>query len=228
MVESAVIAGGMLPKLEACGTGAQKRCWPGAHYARGPGGNAAAVLFHQARMRHGGDRRMNLASVIQAPNRNCCCRPMTARRCCLTRGKGVYLWDSTGQEVSRFPQRHRRERVGPWASCIQAMLKRQAGKLIHVSNLFFHEYQAELAKRLTKISGLDKAFFCNSGTEAWEGALKLARAFARARTTTATKPSGACWLWKILFMAALSDHWRRQGRRNIAIRLRRWCRASVL
>jgi acetylornithine aminotransferase/acetylornithine/N-succinyldiaminopimelate aminotransferase len=51
--------------------------------------------------------------------------------------------------------------------------------LIHVSNLFFHEYQAELARLLTEISGLDRAFFCNSGTEAWEGALKLARAFAQ-------------------------------------------------
>jgi acetylornithine aminotransferase/acetylornithine/N-succinyldiaminopimelate aminotransferase len=50
--------------------------------------------------------------------------------------------------------------------------------VIHVSNLFFHEFQAELAKRLTKISGLEKAFFCNSGTEAWECALKLARAYA--------------------------------------------------
>ena len=53
-------------------------------------------------------------------------------------------------------------------------------KLIHISNLFFHEYQAELAKMLTEISGLDRVFFCNSGTEAWEGALKLARAFAQA------------------------------------------------
>ena len=64
---------------------------------------------------------------------------------------------------------------------IRAVVARQSAKLIHVSNLFFHEYQAELAKRLTKISGFDRAFFCNSGTEAWEGALKLARAYAHAQ-----------------------------------------------
>src|ERR671924_75679 len=64
---------------------------------------------------------------------------------------------------------------------IQAVVARQSAKLIHLSNLFFHEYQAELAKRLTKISGFDRAFFCNSGTEAWEGALKLARAYAHAQ-----------------------------------------------
>jgi len=76
---------------------------------------------------------------------------------------------------------------------IQATLKRQAGRLIHVSNLFFHEYQAELAKRLTKISGMDRAFFCNSGTEAWEGALKLARIYARTRNTNGHRPK-----WRIL------------------------------
>src|SRR5882672_8020407 len=76
---------------------------------------------------------------------------------------------------------------------IQKVLTRQAGRLIHVSNLFFHQYQAELAKRLTKISGLEKAFFCNSGTEAWEGALKLARAYARV-----TNPNGHKAKWRIL------------------------------
>src|SRR6185312_5502380 len=45
-------------------------------------------------------------------------------------------------------------------------------------NLFYHEHTANLALRLTEISGLDRVFFCNSGTEAWEAALKLARANA--------------------------------------------------
>jgi acetylornithine/N-succinyldiaminopimelate aminotransferase len=52
---------------------------------------------------------------------------------------------------------------------------------LHTSNLFFHEGQAALALRLTRASGLDRAFFCNSGTEAWEAALKLARAYAGLR-----------------------------------------------
>jgi acetylornithine aminotransferase/acetylornithine/N-succinyldiaminopimelate aminotransferase len=76
---------------------------------------------------------------------------------------------------------------------IQRVLKQQAGKLIHTSNLFYHEYQSELAKRLTKISGLDRAFFCNSGTEAWEGALKLARAYARVNNNNGHKAK-----WRLL------------------------------
>jgi acetylornithine aminotransferase/acetylornithine/N-succinyldiaminopimelate aminotransferase len=50
--------------------------------------------------------------------------------------------------------------------------------LIHTSNLYYHEGQAELALRLTERTGMDRAFFANTGTEAWEGALKLARAHA--------------------------------------------------
>ena len=61
--------------------------------------------------------------------------------------------------------------------------------------MFFHEYQAELARRLTEISGLDRAFFCNSGTEAWEGALKVARAFAQMNNSNGHKPK-----WRILAM----------------------------
>ena len=49
---------------------------------------------------------------------------------------------------------------------------------MHISNLYFHEGQAELALRLTEQTGLDRAFFCNSGTEAWEAAMKLARAYS--------------------------------------------------
>jgi acetylornithine aminotransferase/acetylornithine/N-succinyldiaminopimelate aminotransferase len=104
------------------------------------------------------------------------------------RGRGVFLWDSQGKRYLDFLSGIGVNALGHHHPAIQAALKRQAGRLIHVSNLFFHEYQAELARLLTKISGLDRAFFCNSGTEAWEGALKLARAFAQAnRKNGATK-----------------------------------------
>ena len=59
--------------------------------------------------------------------------------------------------------------------------------------MFFHEFQADLAKQLIKSSGLEKVFFCNSGTEAWEGALKLARAFARVNN-----PNGHKAKWRII------------------------------
>jgi acetylornithine/N-succinyldiaminopimelate aminotransferase len=96
------------------------------------------------------------------------------------RGRGVYLWDSQGKRYLDFLSGIGVNALGHNHPAIQSAIKRQASRLIHVSNLFFHEYQAELAQVLTEISGLDRAFFCNSGTEAWEGALKLARAFAQA------------------------------------------------
>jgi len=61
---------------------------------------------------------------------------------------------------------------------VEAAIAAQSKRLLHTSNLFYHEHTAELALRLTEISGLDRVFFCNSGTEAWEAALKLARAHA--------------------------------------------------
>ena len=98
-----------------------------------------------------------------------------------THGRGVYLWDSTGKKYLDFLSGIGVNALGYAHPAIQAVVARQSAKLIHVSNLFFHAYQAELAKRLTQISGFDRAFFCNSGTEAWEGALKLARAYAHAQ-----------------------------------------------
>jgi acetylornithine/N-succinyldiaminopimelate aminotransferase len=109
------------------------------------------------------------------------------------KGRGVYLWDSEGNRYLDFLSGIGVNALGHAHPAIQVVLKRQAGKLIHVSNLFFHEYQAELAKRLTKMSGLDRAFFCNSGTEAWEGALKLARAHARAQNNNGHKAK-----WRLL------------------------------
>ncbi len=61
---------------------------------------------------------------------------------------------------------------------VEQALREGAAEPIHFSNLFFHQGQAALALRLTGASGLDRAFFCNSGTEAWEAALKLARAYS--------------------------------------------------
>jgi len=109
------------------------------------------------------------------------------------RGRGVHLWDSRGKRYLDFLSGIGVNALGHRHPAIQAVIKRQAGRLIHISNLFFHEYQAELARRLTQISGLDRAFFCNSGTEAWEGALKLARAYARTKN-----PNGRKAKWRIL------------------------------
>jgi acetylornithine/N-succinyldiaminopimelate aminotransferase len=109
------------------------------------------------------------------------------------KGRGLYLWDSKGNRYLDFLSGIGVNALGHGHPAIRKTLQRQADKLIHVSNLFFHEYQAELAKKLTKISGLDRAFFCNSGTEAWEGALKLARAYARSKNNNGHKAK-----WRLL------------------------------
>ena len=99
----------------------------------------------------------------------------------LTRGRGVYVWDSEGKRYLDFLSGIGVNALGHAHSAVLKAIQKQSRKLIHVSNLFFHEYQAELARQLTGMAGLDRAFFCNSGTEAWEGALKFARAYARAK-----------------------------------------------
>jgi acetylornithine aminotransferase/acetylornithine/N-succinyldiaminopimelate aminotransferase len=135
---------------------------------------------------------MSLATVIRTEQK--LLLPTYDRQKVLfTHGRGIYLWDSKGKRYLDFLSGIGVNALGHAHPAIQRVLKKQAGKLIHTSNLFYHEYQAELAKRLTKISGLDRAFFCNSGTEAWEGALKLARAFARVNNNNGHKAK-----WRLL------------------------------
>ncbi len=104
------------------------------------------------------------------------------------RGEGVYLFDSEGRRYVDFLSGIGVNALGHGHAAIQAAIASQAGRLIHVSNLFFHEYQARLAAKLAALSGLDRAFFCNSGTEAWECALKLARAYGRHTNANGSKP----------------------------------------
>jgi acetylornithine/N-succinyldiaminopimelate aminotransferase len=145
-------------------------------------------------MRHRGFEGMSLASVSRMEAK--LLLPTYERQpILLERGRGVYLWDSQGKRYLDFLSGIGVNALGHNHPAIQATIKRQAGRLMHVSNLFFHEYQAELARLLTEISGLDRAFFCNSGTEAWEGALKIARAFAQANNKNGSKPK-----WRILAM----------------------------
>lgn len=135
---------------------------------------------------------MNLAKIIQAEQK--LLLPTYDRQKVLfTHGRGVYLWDSKGKRYLDFVSGIGVNALGHAHPAIQKVLKEQAGKLIHTSNLFYHPYQSELAKQLTKMSGLDRAFFCNSGTEAWEGALKLARAYAREHNRNGHKTK-----WRLL------------------------------
>ncbi|HET8825950.1 MAG TPA: aspartate aminotransferase family protein [Terriglobales bacterium] len=135
---------------------------------------------------------MNLNSVMEA-EKNLLLPTYDRQKVLFTRGKGVYLWDAKGKRYLDFLSGIGVNALGHAHPAVLKVIKDQAGKLIHTSNLFYHPYQSELAKRLTKMSGMDRAFFCNSGTEAWEGALKLARAYARANNSNGHKAK-----WRLL------------------------------
>ncbi len=97
------------------------------------------------------------------------------------RGEGMHLFDENGTAYLDLLSGIGVSALGYGHPAIQAAIDEQSRKVLHISNLFLHDGQAELALRLTEMTGLDRAFFCNSGTEAWEAALKLARAHATLR-----------------------------------------------
>ncbi len=91
------------------------------------------------------------------------------------RGKGVYLYDFEGKKYLDFVAGLGVNALGHAHPCIVKTIREQVAKVVHVSNLYYNEYQGQLAERLCQLSGLDRVFFSNSGTEAMEGAIKLAR-----------------------------------------------------
>ena len=97
-----------------------------------------------------------------------------------TRGKGVYLYDVDSKRYLDFLSGLGVNALGHAHPRIVKVIREQAAKVIHLSNLYYNEYQGELAEKLCQKSGLDRAFFTNSGTEAIEGAIKLVRAAGHA------------------------------------------------
>ena len=93
-------------------------------------------------------------------------------------GQGVHLLDENGTKYLDLLSGIGVNALGYAHPAIERAIAEQSRKLIHSSNLYYHEGQAQLALRLTERVGLDRVFFANTGTEAWEGALKLARAHA--------------------------------------------------
>ncbi len=98
----------------------------------------------------------------------------------IARGKGVYVYDVEGKRYLDFLSGLGVNALGHAHPRIVKVIREQAAKAIHVSNLYYNEYQGLLAEKLCTLSGLDRAFFSNSGTEAIEGALKLVRAAGHA------------------------------------------------
>jgi acetylornithine/N-succinyldiaminopimelate aminotransferase len=91
------------------------------------------------------------------------------------RGKGVFLFDFEGKKYLDFVAGLGVNALGHAHPRIVKTIRDQAARVIHLSNLYYNEYQGHLAERLCQLSGLDRVFFSNSGTEAMEGAIKLAR-----------------------------------------------------
>ena len=98
----------------------------------------------------------------------------------LTRGKGIYAYDVEGRRYLDFITGIGVNALGHAHPRIVKVIREQAGKMIHSSNLNYHPYQGPLAKRLVEMSGLARVFFSNTGTESVEGALKMAKAHGRA------------------------------------------------
>jgi predicted acetylornithine/succinylornithine family transaminase len=98
----------------------------------------------------------------------------------LEKGKGCYLYDYSGRKYLDLLSGIGVNALGHSHPRIMKVIREQAARLMHCSNLYYHEYQGLLAERLCKMSRLDRVFFCNSGTEAIEGAIKMARAHGHA------------------------------------------------
>jgi acetylornithine/N-succinyldiaminopimelate aminotransferase len=97
----------------------------------------------------------------------------------LHRGKGCYVYDTAGKRYLDLIAGIGVSALGYAHPQLTKIIREQAGLILHTSNLYYHEYQGPLAARIARASGLDRVFFCNSGTEAMEGALKMARAHGR-------------------------------------------------
>src|SRR5690349_4572809 len=93
------------------------------------------------------------------------------------RGSGSRLYDVEGREYLDLVSGIGVTSLGHAHPGLAAAIADQASTLLHISNLYFHPLQAEAATRLAKLSGLQRTFFCNSGTEAVEACLKFARRY---------------------------------------------------
>jgi len=109
----------------------------------------------------------------------------------MTHGRGAYIYDATGKKYLDFLGGIAVNALGHAHTRIVKVIRHEAARAIHLSNLYHNAYQGPLACKLAGWSGLDRVFFANSGTEALDGALKLARLFGRqpneAAGTTAKK-----------------------------------------
>jgi acetylornithine aminotransferase/acetylornithine/N-succinyldiaminopimelate aminotransferase len=118
-----------------------------------------------------------------------------------TRGRGCRVYDSSGREYLDFLGGIAVNALGHAHPRLVRTIRREAGRAIHTSNLFHNPFQGPLAKKLAQWSGLDRVFFTNSGTEAIDGALKLARAYANAKAVANSISGNSAGAKKIRILA---------------------------
>jgi len=128
-------------------------------------------------LKTGGAAQMNLVAT-QAAEKKLMVQTYDRHAVMFQSGEGVRLRDVEGNDYLDLLSGIGVSALGYAHPAITRTITEQSAKLLHTSNLFFHEGTAHLAMKLTEITGMDRVFFCNSGTEAWEAALKLARAHA--------------------------------------------------
>ncbi len=102
----------------------------------------------------------------------------------LVRGEGVHVWDDAGRQYLDALAGIAVNNVGHCHPRVVEAVRDQAGKLMHVSNLYTTPPQSHLAKRIVELTPMDRVFFCNSGTEAVEGAIKLVRRYSYKKRKT--------------------------------------------
>jgi len=104
-------------------------------------------------------------------------------------GRGAYVFDTTGKKYLDFLGGIAVNALGHAHPRIVKVIRREAARAIHLSNLYHNAFQGPLARKLAEWSGLDRVFFTNSGTEAIDGAMKLARLLGRNPAETASAPA---------------------------------------
>ncbi len=118
---------------------------------------------------------MDITSEIMKREERAIMNTYTRQPICLVRGSGARVWDAEGNEYLDFVAGVAVNSVGHCHPRVVQAIKGQVERLIHTSNLYYTENQVILAERLRELSGMDKAFFCNSGAESVEAAIKLVR-----------------------------------------------------
>jgi acetylornithine/N-succinyldiaminopimelate aminotransferase len=106
----------------------------------------------------------------------------------ITHGRGAYVFDASGKKYLDFLGGIAVNALGHAHPRIVKIVRREVARAIHLSNLYHNAYQGPLARKLAEISGMDRVFFSNSGTEAADGAIKLARLCARTSSDAPDKP----------------------------------------